>query len=150
VPFADRRFATASGRVELVSELPAPLIPAPAPGAPAGALGALRLLATKSLHMVNSQIQPERLPAEPLARLHPDTLAARGLGDGAAGVLTSPVGRLAVRLVADATVRRDVVQLNPARWQGDLVGVNQLRSACLTDAGEGAAMHETLVTVAAG
>jgi anaerobic selenocysteine-containing dehydrogenase len=140
VPFADHRFATSSGRVELVQQ--APVLPAPL------ADGELHLLATKTVHMVNSQIDDEHLPHEPVARLHPDALRARTLSDGAMATVTSRVGRVRVRLLADASVRRDVLLLNPARWRGDLCGVNQLREALVTDMGDGAAMHDTRVRLA--
>jgi anaerobic selenocysteine-containing dehydrogenase len=103
------------------------------------------LVATKTLHMVSSQIQDERLPAEPVARLHPDALDARGFRDGDVATITSPAGRVRARLLADESVRRDVLLLNPARWRGDLSGVNQLREALVTDLGDSAAMHETRV-----
>ena len=139
VPFADRRFGTPSGKVELVGDLAAPsrtVLP-----------GELRLVATKSLRMVNSQIQPEDLPEEPVARLHPESMAGHGLVDGGWAWIESRVGRVRARVAADASVRRDVLVLNPARCCSDLSGANQLREARLTDLGEGAAMHETKVTV---
>jgi anaerobic selenocysteine-containing dehydrogenase len=141
VPFADRRFGTPSGRFELTQEAP----PAPPPLA----AGELHLVATKTLHMVNAQAQDEHLPAEPVVRLHPEALAARGLADGAAAAVVSPVGRVAVRVAADPAVRRDVLLFNPTRWRGELAGVNQLREAVLTDLGHGAAMHETRVRLLA-
>ena len=55
VPFADRRFPTASGRFELLNQF-APPAPRPAED--------LHLVATKTLRMLNSQILPEDLPAE--------------------------------------------------------------------------------------
>ncbi|MGC4116384.1 MAG: molybdopterin-dependent oxidoreductase [Myxococcales bacterium] len=139
VPFADGRFATPSGKVELVQQ--AASLPAPLEG------GELHLVATKTLHMVNAQALEERLPAEPVARLHPDTLRERGLCGGDHATLVSRVGTLRVRLEADPEVRRDVLLLNPARWRGELQGVNQLREALTTDLGEAAAMHETRVRI---
>ena len=50
-----------------------------------------------------------------------------------------------VRVLGDGSVRRDVLLFNPARWRGDLHGVNQLREALVTDLGDGAAMHDTRV-----
>ena len=105
----------------------------------------MHLITTKTLKMLNSQILPEDLPEEPVARMHPDALAERGFTDGDRVWVTSKTGRVEVRLAADATVRRDVLLLNPALWKGDLSGVNQLREALLTDLGGGAAMHATKV-----
>lgn len=137
IPFADRQFSTRSGKVELASE---------DPGLPTElAAGQLQLMATKSLNMVNAQINVEDLPAEPVARLHPETLTELGFGTGDQAWVTSAVGRVHTRLAADPSVRRDVLELNPAAWQGDLEGVNQLREPVLADVGKAAALHETRV-----
>jgi len=137
VPFADRRFQTASGRFEFLGEF--------APSAPLSE--GLHLVATKTLRMVNSQILPEDLPAVPTVGMHPGTVARLGLADGQRVRVASTVGGVEARLAADVTVRADVVLLNPALWKGDLSGVNQLRETRLTDLGESAAMHATVVTV---
>jgi len=138
VPFADRRFPTASGRFELLGQLPSP-VPRPE--------GSLHLMATKTLRMVNTQILPEDLPAEATVALHPETLARLGASDGQRVRVASAVGRIEARASADPAIRRDVALLNPALWAGDASGVNQLREACVTDLGEGAAMHATQVTI---
>jgi anaerobic selenocysteine-containing dehydrogenase len=137
VPFADRRFPTPSGRFEFLGAF------APAPRPEQG----LHLVATKTLRMVNAQVLPEDLPAEPTVAMHPQTAAGLGLADGQRVRVASAVGQLDARLAADAAVRPDVVLLNPALWAGDLSGVNQLREARVTDLGESAAMHATAVTV---
>jgi anaerobic selenocysteine-containing dehydrogenase len=140
VPFASRAFSTPSGKVELVGALPV------ASPRPCGA-GQLRLMATKTLPMVNSQILPRDLPEEPVVRLHPEALAARGLRAGAYAVLATAAGEQRVRVEVDAAQRRDVAVLNPALWRGNGSGVNRLREARVTDLGDGAAMHETLATL---
>jgi len=139
VAFADRKLETPSGKVELTAEAPLP----PPPLAP----GELHLVATKTLKMVNAQIEAAHLPPEPVACLHPSRLAAARLAAGERAWVTSQAGRVRVRLAADDTLRTDVLLLNPAAWQGDKQGVNQLREAALTDVGKGAAMHATRVTV---
>jgi len=104
-------------------------------------------MATKTLKMVNAQINPEDLPDEPVVRLHPEALAARELSDGQRAWVVSDAGRVRVQLKADDAVRTDVLLFNPAAWRGDLQGVNQLRQATLTDIGQAPAMHHTLVTL---
>jgi len=104
-------------------------------------------VATKTLRMVNSQILPEDLPAEPTVAMHPETVALLGVTGGQRVRVVSSAGAVEARLAADAAVRRDVVLFNPALWQGDLSGVNQLREARVTDLGESAALHATTVTV---
>jgi anaerobic selenocysteine-containing dehydrogenase len=99
--------------------------------------------------MSSMQMEPEDLPAEPIAGLHPDTLSALQLGSGDSVLVESRVGRVRARAAADAKLRRDVLLINPSLWQGDLCGVNQLREAFVTDLGDTAALHETRVTVRA-
>lgn len=137
VPFADRRFPTPSGRFEFLGEFAPP--PPPAPG--------LHLVATKTLRMLNAQCLPEDLPAEPTVAIHPETAARLGVEDGGRVRVLSPVGAVEARLAADPGLRRDVLLFNPSLWRGDPSGVNQLREARLTDLGEHAALHATMVTV---
>jgi anaerobic selenocysteine-containing dehydrogenase len=139
VPFADRRFPTASGRFTFVDRFEAA----------SDRLGdrELHLVATKTLKMSSMQMEPEDLPAEPIAGLHPDTLAALDVAPGDLVLVESRVGRVRARAVADAKLRGDVLLINPSLWQGDLCGVNQLREAFVTDLGDTAALHETRVTL---
>jgi anaerobic selenocysteine-containing dehydrogenase len=137
IPFADGAFGTESGRFELVGELPAaeePLEP-----------GQLWLMATKTLKMVNAQIDDEELKDRPKVRLHPETMAELGLSVGEGVKVISEVGQVRALVVGDAAVRRDVLLFNPARWRGDLEGVNQLREARYADLDQAAAMHGTKV-----
>jgi anaerobic selenocysteine-containing dehydrogenase len=97
--------------------------------------------------MLNSQILPEDLPAEPTVVMHPERVSRLGLADGQRVRVVSTVGAVEARLAVDAAVRRDVVLFNPALWRGDLSGVNQLRESWVTDLGESAAMHATAVRV---
>jgi len=138
VPFADRKFRTPSSKFEFITQF----TPAPGP-----TNGGLHLMATKTRRMVNSQILPEDLPGEPVARVNPAFLSEKGFGEGEKAWVVSKAGRVKVRLAGDERGRRDVLLFNPALWKGDLNGVNQLREALLTDIGNGAAMHQTMVTL---
>jgi len=138
-PFADRRFRTPSGKFEFIDHFSPVQASSGKPG--------MRFVATKTAQMCNSQILPEDLPAEPLARLNPATLSELGFKGHEEAWVVSPVAEVKARLVADEKVRRDVVFMNPSLWKGDLSGVNQLREFVLTDIGNGAAMHETKVTL---
>jgi anaerobic selenocysteine-containing dehydrogenase len=141
VPFADHRFRTPSGKFEFITQF--------SPGEIAGSGKGLHLVATKTLRMLNSQVLPEDVPEEPAVRVNPEALAAMGFKEGDYAWAVSKVGKVKVRLIADEQVRRDVLLFNPAHWKGDLSGVNQLREAFLTDMGNGAAMHQTRVTLTA-
>jgi anaerobic selenocysteine-containing dehydrogenase len=140
VPFADRKFRTPSGKFEFITQF----TPGPGP-----INGGLHLVATKTLRMLNSQILPEDVPEEPVARVNPAILSERGFREGEKVWVVSKAGKVKVRLAADEKVRRDVLLFNPALWKGDLNGVNQLRESFLTDIGGGAAMHQTMVTLTA-
>lgn len=138
VAFAGRTFATLSGKLELLTEHTT--IPWPK--------GALRLVATKTRELHNLQVtSPSDLPEQPVVRVHPNVLSKLGIVDGDPAVVESRVGRVAVKAVADAELLEDVLLFNPALWQGDALGVNQLREARTTDIGQAAAMHATAVTL---
>jgi anaerobic selenocysteine-containing dehydrogenase len=140
VPFADRKFRTPSGKFEFITQF----TPGPSPGN-----GGLHLVATKTLRMLNSQVLPEDVPEEAVARVNPAVLSERGFSEGQKVWIVSKAGKVKARIAADEKVRRDVLLLNPALWKGDLNGVNQLRESFLTDMGDGAAMHQTMVTLTA-
>jgi anaerobic selenocysteine-containing dehydrogenase len=142
VPFADRRFRTPSGKFEFITQF--------SPIESTGQGNDLHLVATKTLKFLNSQVLPEDVPAEPTVRINPKTLSDRGFKEGDRVWAVSKVGKVKVHLIADEQVRPDVLFFNPALWQGDLSGVNQLRESFLTDMGNGAAMHQTKVTLVAG
>ncbi len=139
IPFTDRSFGTTSGRFELCGQHPG----APEPLAP----GQLFLTATKTLKMVNAQIDDEELKDRPKVRLHPETMAAFQLSEGEGVKISSSTGMVRAQLRGDAAVRRDVLLFNPARWRGDLEGVNQLREPRYADLDQAAALHGTRVTL---
>ena len=141
VPFADRRFRTPSGKFEFITQF--------SPGESSLPERNLHLMATKTLRMLNSQILPEDLPEEPAVRLNPKALAEMGFNEGDRAWVVSKTGKVKVRLVADEKVRQDVLLFNPSLWKGEVSGVNQLRESFLTDIGNGAAMHQTEVTLQA-
>jgi len=139
VAFADRRFATPSGRYEFIGDF--------SPKIEKDEAKSLRLMATKTLKMVNAQINDGDLADEPAVGVHPATARERGLSHGDEVIVESSVGSVKARLEADPKVRGDLVLFNPAAWRGDLQGVNQLREATICDMGDAAAMHETRVTL---
>ena len=139
VAFADRRFATSSGKYEFITTL--------SPQTETDDPKSLRLMATKTLKMINAQINDRDMIDEPVVRVHPDTARDHGISHGDEVIVESLVGSVKTRLETDPTVRGDLLLFNPAAWRGDLQGVNQLREAAICDMGDAAAMHETRVTV---
>lgn len=139
VLFADRKFATPSGRVNLLTSAPPPG-PSADPAYP---------LWWTSLSTERSQSSQWAKPPEgPLVvTVHPD--AANGIADGALARVESVVGSLAVRVRHDARQRRDVA-LAPKGGHFDAGrAANALLRARLTDFGEGAALYDERVRLVA-
>ena len=141
VPFSNRQFLTPSGKYEFVVDPPG--VAAPAVG------DELHLLATKTLKMLNAQVNSRDIVDEPEVKTHPSTVTHLGLRTGERVLVESAAGSVRAQLSSDETVRSDVLLFNPAAWRGDLQGVNQLREAVLADLGDAAALHETKVRLRA-
>lgn len=142
VLFADRRFATPSGRVNLLTDadVPAQALspPAPSPALP------LQLMALSTDRAQSSQWSR---PPEGFAviTVHPD--AAGGVGDGELGRLESRLGALTVKVHHDPRQRRDVVIADKGGHLSAGRCMNALIEARLTDIGEGGALYDEGVRV---
>ncbi len=162
VAFADRRFPTPSGRIELWSDearsrwgqdpLPRAGEPLEAPGRAGNEGFPLRLLTPNSKNRIHSQfgfldlLRP--LEPAPLLTLSPADAQARGLRNGDRARLFNRRGelRLAVRL--DGGVRPGVCFVPNGFWLAE-GAVNLLSAGRETDMGHGAAFHDTCVEVEA-
>ena len=139
VLFADRKFKTATGRVNLIHEVD------PEPARPT-AERPLLLMAFSTEKAQSSQWAHPRQPEGPaVATLHPE--AAAGLDDGAIARIESEVGAMDVRLKFDARQRRDVVLMAKGGWLRDGRCANTLVPAVATDAGGGAVYYDTPVRI---
>ncbi len=138
VPFADGRFGTASGRIELLAEFP------PEEAEPAAGDG-LRLLTTHTKRWLNSQAMPEDQEGSPQVAVHPEDLAARGHAAGAEVVVRSRVGALRARVAADARVPRGCAVIPQGGWIARGHGTNLLTEDAMTDGAIMAAYYETRV-----
>lgn len=151
VQFADLRFPTPSGKVELASTAAEaeghPRAPAPtADERPAG--GRLRLLSPASPWLMNTSFANDpriaRRLGEPEIGLHPDDAADRGLRQGDTVLVESATGSLALRVLYSTDVPRGVAYAPKGRWQSN---VNALVSGRETDMGESTCVHATEVLV---
>jgi anaerobic selenocysteine-containing dehydrogenase len=160
VAFADRRFPTPSGRVELWSEraVAAGLDPLggvawPWPGfdaaghavppGPEETAYPYRLLSPQPRHRLHSTFGNLPEPgAEGEARLHPATAAAAGLADGERAKVSSPVGELETRVKYDPGVQEGVVVIPNGVWRRRGGSVNELVPMGLSDMGEQASLYE--------
>lgn len=132
VLFAERRFATASGRVNLV-------VSAPPSFARPNAEFPLLLMA---LSTERSQCSQWARPQQGLIELtvHPDSAA--GIADGGTGELSSVIAAIPVVVRHDPTQRRDVALLAKGGHFRDGRCANALVEAQLTDLGEGGALYD--------
>jgi anaerobic selenocysteine-containing dehydrogenase len=139
VLFADKKFMTPSGRVNLLTEGP------PAASEPGDAAFPLILMA---LSTNKSQCSQWARPQEGLAvvTVHPD--AACGVLDGATCRLESRVGSMVVKLRHDAMQRRDVALTPKGGHLKDGRCANAIIRARTTDIGEGGALYEERVRIA--
>ncbi len=135
VLFADRKFFTATGRVNLLTE-------APAPPPPRDANYPLQLLALSTRDAQSAQ-WAGHAPNPLIATLHPDS--AGSIANGARARLSSRLGWIEVIVRHDAQQRRDVVLLPKGGHHHLAACANSLVEARLTDLGEGGALYEQLV-----
>lgn len=136
VTFADRKFPTPTGKVNLVTAV----------DATPTAVMSERPLLLMALSTARAQAAqwPARLQAGPAtATVHPD--AADGFRDGDVAVLESDIGTLAVRLAFDPRQRRDVVLMDKGGWLSAGRCANALVKAEVTDAGGCAVYYDTPV-----
>lgn len=132
----DRRFATPSGRANLVTVLPLD------PPATTG-LRPLLLMALATERAQASQWSREDQTGPATAIVHPD--AARGFADGDLATLESDLASLVVRLRFDPRQRTDVVLMEKGGWLSAGRCANALVRARETDDGGCAVYHDTPV-----
>lgn len=136
VIFADRRFPTASGRVNLVHEAP--------PDTARDPRFPLLLLALSTDASQSSQ-WARHIEGPLPATLHPD--AAAGVPDGATCRIESAIGSMPVRLRHDPRQRRDVVIVPKGGHLAHDQCANALVRGALTDIGEGGALYDEPVRI---
>lgn len=136
--YADRKFATPTGRVNLIDRVHVePFVP------PAARPLLLMAISTDKSQSSQWPAQSQVGPVE--ATLHPDS--APGFRDGDRARIESEVGVLDVALRFDARQRRDVVLLPKGGWLHKGRCANVLVPARLTDAGGCAVYYDTPVRV---
>jgi len=132
---ADRKFPTASGRVNLIHDVD-PVPPRPTPERPL-------LLMALSTEKAQSSQWAARTDGPATVTVHP--AVANGFGDGDLVRLESEIGSLVVRLRLDPRQRRDVALTVKGGWLRDGQCANALVPARTTDLGGGAAYYDAPV-----
>lgn len=134
VLFANRKFPTPTGRINLIREVdPSP--PRATPDRP------LLLMAVSTEKAQGSQTPAQSGPAT--VTVHPESAA--GLADGDLARLESELGFLEVRVRWDDRQRRDVALMEKGGWLQAGRCANLLVPARTTDMGEGAVYYDTPV-----
>jgi anaerobic selenocysteine-containing dehydrogenase len=157
ITFADYKFPTPSGRIEIASARAEtdghPRVPSPlADPRPRGSR--LRLLSPASSWRCNSSFgnvskMKTREPGATVS-LHPGDAADRQLCDGDAVVLASETGRLNMHVVVSDAVPRGVALTHKGRWPKQEQGqanVNLLNPGHKADMGESTCVHGVEVTI---
>jgi anaerobic selenocysteine-containing dehydrogenase len=159
VQFADRVFATPSGRIEIACPR------AEADGVPRlpqcwsdarPAAGHLRLLSPAHAWLLNTSFGNVhkigvRLGEATIA-LHPADAADRQLADGDRALVHNDCGRLELKVVISQEVPRGVALAHKGRWLATEAGhanVNVLNPGCKSDMGESTSVHSVEVAVRA-
>jgi anaerobic selenocysteine-containing dehydrogenase len=158
VQFADRVFATPSGRIEIASDAAQadgqprlPLCrsdPRPAPGR-------LRLLSPADAWLLNTSFGNvgkirTRLGSATIA-LHPGDAAERHLKEGETALVENECGHLNLTVATSDALPRGVALVHKGRWLAAEPGqanVNILNPGAKSDMGESTAVHSVEVTVA--
>jgi len=159
VAFADLRFPTPSGKIELRSQEAAerwgvdPLPDCPEPAEGPTPARPLHLLTPNTKNRIHSQFGNLRMiqavEPGPAVAIHPADAADRGLGDGQRAVVSNERGRLELPVRFDAGLRRGCVSISNGWWRDQGGPVNLLSAARETDLGHGAAFHDVAVEVEA-
>ena len=157
IPFADGRFPTPSGKVELVAPQAAamglPRLPQPWAD-PRPAAGRLRLLSPADPWLMNDSygndpaIRQRLGPARIL--LHPGDATERGLAAGDLAAVSNETGSLVLRVEIDGSLPRGVALSHKGRWprlEGGGANVNALNPGIKADMGESTAVHGVEVVV---
>ncbi|HEY0714936.1 MAG TPA: molybdopterin-dependent oxidoreductase [Polyangia bacterium] len=144
VLFADRKFATASGRVNLLTEAAVPRAAFAEPVAEGANDMPLTLMALSTERSQSSQWS-RKTPGPPVITVHPDSAA--GVADGAPGRLISARGALTVVIQHDPAQRRDVALGAKGGHTRDGQNLNALIAARTTDIGEGGALYDERVRI---
>jgi anaerobic selenocysteine-containing dehydrogenase len=162
VAFADLRFPTPSGRIELESEearrrwgqdpLPTYVEPVESTRGQTGVSRyPLNLLTPNTKNRIHSQFgnlpSIRALSPQPVVFVHPADANARGLRPGGRVRVFNDRGALTLAWAPDFGLRRGCVAIHNGWWLTDGGAVNVLSKSRETDMGYGAAFHENLVEV---
>ena len=159
IQFADLKFPTPSGKIEIASvqaeteghpRLPQPMADPRPPAAH------LRLLSPAGYWLLNDSFANDARVTKQLGpaavALHPDDAAVLGLKEGDEARLSNETGELVLQVRISDEIRSGVALAYKGRWpkrEPNQVNVNILNPGKKTDMGESSAVHGVEVTVTA-
>jgi len=154
VQFADGRFPTPSGRIEVASAAAErdglPRLPTCTADLPAAA-GRVRLLSPADPWLLNTSfgnvVRVQRHLESPHIVLHPVDAARRSLTDGDLALVRNACGELLLRVLISEEVPPGVAVSHKGRWIGGSWNVNVLNPGERSDMGESTAVHGVEVEV---
>ena len=132
VLYSNRKFATPSGKVNLLTSAP--------DRARVTEVYPLYLMALSTDKAQSSQWSKGPPPGPPLVTVHPES--ALGIADGAVARLESAIGAITVRVKHDARQRRDVALMAKGGHLRTGASANLLSRARATDIGGGGALYD--------
>lgn len=163
VAFADLKFATPSGRIELYSQEakdrwgldPLPVYTESAESRRGDSEERtkfpLYMMTPNTKNRIHSQFNNlemiRAMSPKPTVTMNPGDAAMRGIGDQDVVRVHNDRGELRLPAVMDHSLKRGCVVITNGWWITDGAGVNLLSKARETDMGFGAAFHENLVEV---
>jgi len=137
VLYADRKFGTKTGRVNLITSAPA--------RSQVTAAYPLYLMAISTEKAQSSQWSKGQPSGPAAVTVHPD--AAPGIADGSLATLESAIGSMPIQVRHDARQRRDVALLSKGGHLREKRAANLLSRARATDIGGGAAFYDEPVRI---
>jgi anaerobic selenocysteine-containing dehydrogenase len=159
VAFADLRFPTPSGKIELLSEEaaerwhtdPLPRYTPPVEGPGSDPRYPLHLLTPNTKNRIHSQLNNlpsiRELSPGPEVVLSPADAGPRGIADGDTVTVCNERGSITIDAVLDYSLRPGCVVINNGWWLSQGGAVNLLSLGRETDLGHGAAFHDCMVEV---
>ncbi|MFL5414765.1 MAG: molybdopterin-dependent oxidoreductase [Myxococcales bacterium] len=137
VLFADRKFNTTTGKVNLITSAPE--------GSRVSAGYPLYLMALSTTSSQNSQWSKGQPQGPAAVTVHPDS--AGGIPDGGFGRLESAIASLPVQVLHDPRQRRDVALMAKGGHMREKRNANVLARARATDIGGGGALYDETVRI---
>lgn len=140
IPFADGKFLTDSGRFHFIREYKyiEKQKDADFP---------FNLIAPKTGKLINLQALEKDIPDYPSLELRKEKCEELDLDENELVRVISRVGAIQARVSFTNDILAENVKITPAIWKSNSRGINVLREDIITDKGNCAAFHETMVRI---